>query len=61
MAATDVAIRYLDQVQQELPDLALGLADAYQEAPAHQVFIDENQANWAGVRVFDSAVTGGAR
>ncbi|MDE0904771.1 MAG: Dabb family protein [Planctomycetota bacterium] len=28
--------------------------DLYQETPAHQSFIDECQANWAEVRVFDS-------
>ena len=33
--------------------------DAYQEAPDHAVFIEENQANWEVVRVFDSVVTGG--
>jgi hypothetical protein len=30
--------------------------DRYQTAPAHQQFIDENQAAWARVRVFDSYV-----
>ena len=30
--------------------------DAYQEAPLHYTFIDENKANWGLVRVFDSAV-----
>ena len=36
--------------------------DAYQEAPIHLQFIEENRANWAKVRVFDSTVeveTGG--
>jgi hypothetical protein len=28
--------------------------DAYQTHPRHQQFIDENKANWAQVRVFDS-------
>jgi hypothetical protein len=28
--------------------------DQYQEAPKHRQFIDENQANWEKVRVFDS-------
>lgn len=30
--------------------------DAYQEAPRHQRFIEENRANWARVRVFDAIV-----
>jgi len=30
--------------------------DAYQVAPRHQQFIDENKADWARVRVFDSEV-----
>jgi hypothetical protein len=30
--------------------------DAYQEAPRHKQFIEENQAGWAKVRVFDSLV-----
>ena len=34
--------------------------DVYQEAPDHQAFIDENEGNWARVRVFDSTVEGGA-
>jgi hypothetical protein len=28
--------------------------DAYQTTPEHLRFIDENRANWQGVRVFDS-------
>lgn len=28
--------------------------DAYQEAPLHLQFMNENRANWARVRVFDS-------
>lgn len=32
--------------------------DAYQAAPAHKTFIEEHQANWRQVRVFDSDVTG---
>lgn len=28
--------------------------DLYQDAPKHKQFIQENQANWAKVRVFDS-------
>ena len=42
-----------------LPDLAVH--DRYQAASAHHAFIEENQANWERVRVFDSTVTGGAR
>ena len=34
--------------------------DLYQVAPEHQVFIEQNEANWAQVRVFDSSVNGGA-
>jgi len=30
--------------------------DAYQDDATHNKFIDENKANWAGVRVFDSLV-----
>ena len=30
--------------------------DAYQEDSTHNRFIDENKANWAAVRVFDSLV-----
>jgi succinylarginine dihydrolase len=31
--------------------------DAYQAAPRHQQFIDENKANWERVRVFDADVS----
>lgn len=31
--------------------------DAYQTAPRHLQFIEENKANWAKVRVFDANVT----
>ncbi|GBD37157.1 hypothetical protein HRbin36_02287 [bacterium HR36] len=31
--------------------------DRYQEHPRHKQFIEENQANWKKVRVFDSYVT----
>lgn len=34
--------------------------DAYQEVPAHARFIEQNQANWAAVRVFDATVVGPA-
>ena len=30
--------------------------DAYQEAPNHLQFVEENKPNWKQVRVFDSAV-----
>jgi hypothetical protein len=30
--------------------------DAYQDDATHNRFIDENKANWAAVRVFDSLV-----
>jgi hypothetical protein len=32
--------------------------DAYQDAPLHHTFIEENRGNWAKVRVFDSVVEG---
>ena len=32
--------------------------DAYQEAPRHRRFVEENLDNWAKVRVFDSAIKG---
>ncbi len=35
--------------------------DAYQVASEHTTFIEENRANWAGVRVFDSVIEGGPR
>jgi hypothetical protein len=31
--------------------------DAYQDAPLHHTFVEENKDNWAKVRVFDSEVT----
>jgi hypothetical protein len=31
--------------------------DAYQEAPRHHQFVDENKANWERVRVFDANVS----
>jgi quinol monooxygenase YgiN len=33
--------------------------DAYQQAPSHLAFIEENRATWAQVRVFDSYVPPG--
>lgn len=35
--------------------------DAYQEAPKHQQFIEENRDNWKQVRVFDSYVAASRR
>jgi hypothetical protein len=32
--------------------------DAYQAAPRHQKFIEENRSNWKQVRVFDAWVEG---
>jgi len=32
--------------------------DAYQVAPRHEQFIQENQSSWKRVRVFDSVVEG---
>lgn len=32
--------------------------DAYQDAPRHHQFVEENRPGWAKVRVFDSAVEG---
>jgi hypothetical protein len=34
--------------------------DAYQDAPKHNQFVDENKPHWAKVRVFDSQVDGQA-
>lgn len=33
--------------------------DAYQDAPDHAKFIEDNEGNWGAVRVFDSVVEGG--
>ena len=30
--------------------------DAYQDSPQHQQFLDETQANWKAIRVFDAYV-----
>jgi hypothetical protein len=35
---------------------SLASHDAYQDAPDHHRFIEENRANWKQVRVFDSKV-----
>ncbi len=32
--------------------------DAYQSAPRHDTFVEENKATWKKVRVFDSIVEG---
>ncbi len=37
---------------------SLAAHDAYQDAPLHLKFVEENRANWKQVRVFDSAVEG---
>jgi hypothetical protein len=35
---------------------SLASHDAYQDAPRHVQFVNENKPNWKTVRVFDSAV-----
>jgi hypothetical protein len=35
---------------------SLAAHDAYQDAPLHKRFVEENRANWKLVRVFDSEV-----
>jgi hypothetical protein len=35
--------------------------DAYQTAPKHLQFVEENKAGWAKVRVFDSDVGGSSK
>ena len=58
-----------DELQRPVNDLAFDVAllvvftdgaahDAYQQAPRHLRFIEENKANWKQVRVFDSWVEG---
>jgi Stress responsive A/B Barrel Domain len=37
---------------------SLASHDAYQQAPDHLRFIEENKPNWKQVRVFDSEVAG---
>jgi hypothetical protein len=37
---------------------SLASHDAYQQAPDHLQFIEENKPNWKQVRVFDSDVAG---
>lgn len=38
---------------------SLASHNAYQEAPRHKQFVEENRANWKQVRVFDSDVSTG--
>jgi len=33
-----------------------GLNDAYQDSPQHGRFLEEHQANWRAIRVFDAYV-----
>ena len=40
----------------KLADATRTAHDAYQVAPRHIQFIEENKANWAQVRVFDADV-----
>jgi Stress responsive A/B Barrel Domain len=44
----DVSLHFLFESQAD--------HDAYQVAPRHLQFVEENRANWARVRVFDSEV-----
>lgn len=46
----DVALHIVFRTQAE--------HDAYQEAPRHHRFVEENKDNWDKVRVFDSIVNG---
>jgi len=59
------AKEHVRDVNQKDFDVALHLVfeskaahDAYQTAPRHLRFIEENRANWKSVRVFDSYLTG---
>lgn len=56
-----------DQLRREVNDLDFDVAlhivfesvaahDAYQVAPRHEQFVEENKASWSKVRVFDSVV-----
>jgi hypothetical protein len=65
-AAGTLAKEYNRPVNQTDYDIALNVVfdsreahDAYQTAPRHQQFIDENKPNWERVRVFDADVEGG--
>ena len=53
--ARDVNVRDWD-VALHLVFVDKAAHDAYQDDPTHEKFIDENKANWAAVRVFDSLV-----
>jgi hypothetical protein len=64
-AAGKVAMDLSRPVNDRMFDVALHVVfadkaahDAYQTAPTHLKFIDENKAGWKQVRVFDSYVTG---
>jgi Stress responsive A/B Barrel Domain len=57
----------VDDLKREVNDLDFDVAlhvvfdsrsahDSYQEAPRHLKFIEENKADWAKVRVFDSYI-----
>src|SRR5436190_1131149 len=63
-AAGAVAPEFNRPVNQTDFDIALNVVfdsreshDAYQQAPRHQQFIDENKPNWERVRVFDAYVS----
>jgi hypothetical protein len=62
-AAGPLAKEFSRPVNDRMFDVALHVVfqnkeahDAYQAAPSHQTFIDENNSNWKQVRVFDSWV-----
>jgi hypothetical protein len=62
-AAGTLADEYQRPVNDRAFDVALHVIftdgpshDAYQQAPRHLTFIEENKANWKQVRVFDSRV-----
>ena len=64
-AAGTLADEYRRPVNDRAFDVALHVVfadcaahDAYQQAPRHLKFIEENKANWKQVRVFDSSVEG---
>ena len=64
-AAGKLADEYQRPVNDRAFDVALHVVfteraahDAYQQAPRHLKFIEENKANWKQVRVFDAWVEG---
>ena len=64
-AAGTLADEYQRPVNDRAFDVALHVVftdraahDAYQQAPRHLKFIEENKANWKQVRVFDAWVEG---